>query len=71
MERGIISFDLPWYQVSDLKGPKGIVNNIYHEYGNPDYPNTTNVLLDEKGKIVAYDKTGVELQWYIARALDK
>lgn len=60
--------ELPWYHVSDLKGKKGVVGEVYHEAGN-QIPNTTNVLIDDKGKIIAWDVNGVELQWYIWKAL--
>ena len=58
--------DLPWHHVSDLKGKDGIVGRVYHEAGGKT-PNTTNVLIDNKGKIVAWDVNGVELQWYLWR----
>ncbi len=70
-KRAIRFYELPWPQVSDLKGRNGIVNNVYQEYGYwfTTNPNTTNVLLDNKGNIVAYDKYGMELQWYLEKLL--
>lgn len=60
----------PWYNVSDLKGREGIVRKVYHEFGyNPEVPNTTNVLIDASGKIIAWDVSGVELQWYLWKYL--
>jgi len=60
----------PWINVSDLKGwGKGsIVNDVYREGGHR-IPNTTNVLLDHDGKIIAWDPQGVELQWYLWKNL--
>lgn len=57
----------PWYNVSDLKGKDGMVAKVYHEYTgtNPAIQNTTNVLIDAEGKIIAWDVQGVELQWYL------
>ncbi|GAA3945846.1 DUF4369 domain-containing protein [Chitinophaga oryziterrae] len=54
----------PWYNVIDLKGK--ITNEIYHEGGHR-VPNTTDILVDEQGKIVAWDLTGIELQYYLWR----
>jgi peroxiredoxin len=60
----------PWANVSDLKGnlKGGIVNDVYHEGGHST-PNTTNVLIDQTGKIIAWDANGVELQWYLWKYL--
>jgi peroxiredoxin len=60
----------PWTNVSDLKGnlKGGIVNDVYHEGGH-SFPNTTNVLVDGNGKIIAWDVYGVELQWYLWKYL--
>jgi peroxiredoxin len=55
----------PWYNVSDLKGKDGMVENVYHEFGNSRIHNTTNVLIDLHGKILAWDVEGAELQWYL------
>jgi peroxiredoxin len=62
--------EYPWINVSDLKGnlKGGIVNDVYHEGGH-SIPNTTNVLLDDKGRIIAWDVDGVELQWYLWKYL--
>ncbi len=74
MERDhFLSNGLPWYQVSDLKGANSVVHQVYNEYGpfgpKTATPNLTNVLLDNTGKVIAYDKTGVELQWYLSKIL--
>jgi len=59
----------PWYNVSDLKGKEGVVENVYHEYGDPkQIRNTTNVLVDPQGKIVAWDVEGTEMHWYLWKA---
>ena len=60
----------PWVNVSDLKGNlKGsIVNDVYNEGGH-SIPNTTNVLVDSSGKIIAWDVAGLELQWYLWKYL--
>jgi peroxiredoxin len=68
--------DLPWpYHVSDLKGRNGVVENIYHEYtypyGKPNVPNTTNVVVDANGKIIAWGATGVELEYYLSARLNE
>lgn len=59
----------PWYNVVDLKGGK-IVENIYRERGIRGAENTTNVLLDTKGTIVAWDVSGVELEWNLWKCFD-
>lgn len=61
----------PWYNVLDKKGQ--IVDTVYHEYGkNPDrLRNVTNVLLDDQGKIIAWDVEGVQLHWYLWKYLGK
>jgi peroxiredoxin len=64
--------DLPWNNVSDLKGKSGIVENTYKEYGDHHVPNTTNVLIDQNGKIVAWDVFGSTLlQGYLYKYFDK
>lgn len=61
----------PWYNVSDLKGKNGVVGTVYHEIGNDDkIHNTTNVLIDDQGKIIAWDASGVVLQWYLWKFFD-
>ncbi|SEW04706.1 Peroxiredoxin [Chitinophaga sp. YR573] len=67
---GILRNDIPWSQVSDLKGANGIVAKIYHEYGDSKMPNTTNVIIDENGKILAWDISGWELQWFLWKRFD-
>jgi peroxiredoxin len=62
---GILGGELEWYQVSDLKGRNGIIESVYHEYGGNEMPNTTNVLLDSRGRIIAWDVYGVELQYLL------
>ncbi|MFT3823001.1 MAG: DUF4369 domain-containing protein [Chitinophagaceae bacterium] len=64
--------DLPWEQVSDLKGKNGVVGTVYHEAGNPpDNIATTNVLIDSEGKIIAWDIFGTEMLWYLAKTFDE
>jgi len=58
----------PWANVIDVKG-RAIVDTVYHELGRVDHQNTTNVLLDAQGRIVAWDPMGVELQWYLEKYL--
>jgi len=60
---------IPWYNVSDMKGKDGIVEHVYHEFGDPKTHNTTNVLIDANGKILAWDVSGVEMQWYLWKTL--
>ncbi len=63
---------LPWYNVSDLKGRAGIVGQKFLEYGRSgtSAPNTTNVILDHNGKILAWDVAGPEIQWYLWHYLE-
>ncbi len=58
----------PWLNVFDKRGQK-VVDPVYHELGEVDHQNTTNVLLDPNGKIVAWDPSGIELQYYILKTL--
>lgn len=63
-------YELPWQQVSELKGREGIVENVYHEFSTDEanhyiIHNTTNVLIDSEGKIIAWDPTGIELTYYL------
>ncbi len=51
-----------WYNVADLRGKESIVEKVYREGGSN---NTTNVLIDEGGKIIAWDVKGSELQYYL------
>lgn len=62
--------EFPWDNVSDLKGNMkgGIVQDLYHEGGHR-IPNTTNILLDAQGRIIAWDVSGPELQWYLWKLL--
>jgi peroxiredoxin len=59
----------PWYNVSDSKGIDGMVDKVYHEFGDSQTHNTTNVLIDSQGKIIAWDVRGAELQWYLWKYL--
>ena len=59
----------PWLNVIDLRG-KSVVDPVYHELGSLSGPNTTNVLLNKEGKIVAWDVYGLELRWYLDNMLD-
>lgn len=56
----------PWYNVIDAKGKDGPVENVYREAGRN---NTTNVVLDSEGKIIAWDVRGAELQYYLWKVL--
>lgn len=56
---------LPWINLCDLKGIEGVVEKVYNEYGKIGAPNTTNVLLDNNGKIVAWNISGIELEWFL------
>ena len=58
----------PWINVFDGKGQK-VVDPVYHELGEVDHQNTTNVVLDANGRIVAWDPTGPALQYYILKTL--
>jgi peroxiredoxin len=66
----IAAADLSWMtQLSDLKGSQGVVGRLYDEVGDPSMHNTTNVLVDAQGNILAWDISGVELQWYLNKYL--
>ncbi len=68
----IVRNDLPWLQVSDLKGKNGVVHTIYKEFGvDARIPNTTNVVIDPDGKIVAWDISGPELEYLLYQKFDK
>jgi len=61
----------PWVNV--IAEPKGwgegsVINDVYGEGGH-FIPNTTNVLLDNKGNILAWDVYGAELQYYLGKNL--
>ncbi len=64
----------PWENVGDQKGTKGIAKTVYHEYST-DFDrdlfvhNTTNVVIDGQGKILAWDVRGAELQYYLWKTL--
>jgi peroxiredoxin len=58
----------PWLNLFDKKG-QAVVDPVYHEYGAVGKENTTNVLLNAEGKIIAWDPAGIELQYYISKAL--
>ncbi|MEP7376059.1 MAG: DUF4369 domain-containing protein [Chitinophagaceae bacterium] len=63
-----------WYNVGDQRGVNGIAKTVYHEYST-DFDkdlfihNTTNVVLDAEGKILAWDVRGAELQYYLWKAM--
>jgi len=63
----------PWLNVSDFKGEEGMAAGVYNEYIRPGQtiPNTTNVLIDQEGKIVAWDLYGPELQMYLWQNFDR
>jgi peroxiredoxin len=65
--------EYPWINVSDLKGKDGVVEKVYHEYNTYNVRgtnNTTNVLVNREGKIIAWDVYGAELQWYLWNYLE-
>ncbi len=66
----LMAEEFPWANVSDLKGnlAGGFVQDIYHEGGH-SVPNTTNILIDSQGRIIAWDPVGAELQWYLSKYL--
>jgi hypothetical protein len=59
--------------VNVLAEPKGWLEGslIYEKYGEGGHsiPNTTNVLVDNSGTIVAWDVYGPELQYYLEKYL--
>lgn len=61
--------DYPWYNVADLQGVEGPCLKTYHEPGplhefsSLEPNNTTNVLIDQRGKIISWDTRGLELRW--------
>lgn len=70
-KQALVEEKYPWLNVSDLKGEDGVVNTLYHEYGVEANPNTTNVLIDENGKIIAWDVYGMVLQWNLWKYFDR
>ncbi|HEX9504015.1 MAG TPA: redoxin domain-containing protein [Patescibacteria group bacterium] len=61
----LASADLPWYQVSDLKGEEGVIGKTYRQKTSA----TTNVLIDSQGNIIAWDASGIFLQYYLDKYL--
>ena len=59
-------FQMPWIQVSDIKGFSSIVNDLYHV---PSIPKT--LLLDKTGKIIATDLRGDALDKKLEELLGK
>ena len=59
-------FQMPWIQVSDIKGFSSIVNDLYHV---PSIPKT--LLLDKTGKIIATDLRGDALNKKLEELLGK
>lgn len=62
----------PWVNV--IAEPNGwadgsLVNDIYGEGGH-SIPNTTNVLLNSKGEILAWDVDGLELLYYLEKYIN-
>jgi peroxiredoxin len=55
----------PWLNVADFDYKNGPVETIYREGGAN---NTTNVIIDANGKILAWDVKGAELQYYLWKA---
>ena len=60
--KAINDMDLTWIHLSDLKGWGSIAAEVYEIEGIPD-----NLLIDPKGKIVAHDLRGEELQQALAK----
>jgi peroxiredoxin len=58
----------PWLNVIDMNGK--MTEQVYYEYGGDGYQRSVNVLLDETGKIIAWDVSGGELLWYIQKYLE-
>jgi peroxiredoxin len=61
----------PWTNV--IAEPRGcgegsLINDVYGEGGH-SIPNTTNILIDDKGIILAWDVYGPELQYYLEKYL--
>jgi len=65
--------EYPWVNVADLQGKDGPCLKVYHEPGplqqitSLEPNNTTNVLVDQQGRIVAWDARGTELRWNVWR----
>ncbi|MDO6433881.1 TlpA disulfide reductase family protein [Flavitalea sp. BT771] len=57
----------PWLNLINPGGK--IIEKVYREYGNYRSENTTNVLLDRSGNIVAWDVNGAELEWNLWKYL--
>lgn len=55
----------PWYNVADWDYKNGPVETIYREGGGN---NTTNVIINSEGKIIAWEVKGAELQYYLWKA---
>lgn len=58
----------PWRNVLDKNGK--LTTELYKE-GGKSVPNTTDVLLDNQGKIIAWDPSPIELQYYLWENLGK
>lgn len=68
----------PWYNVADLKGKDGPCQQTYLEpaFPNPNDSkllpdNTTNVLVDANGNIVAWDARELELEYYLWKKFEQ
>ncbi len=62
--KAINDMDLTWIHLSDLKGWGSIAAEVYEIEGIPD-----NLLIDPKGKIVAHDLRGEDLEQTLAQFL--
>ncbi|MBO9202816.1 MULTISPECIES: thioredoxin-like domain-containing protein [Niastella] len=62
--------EMPWYHLSDLKGKAGIGMQVYDE-PSAGKSKSVNALVDERGRIIAWNVYGVELQYYLEKYLDK
>jgi peroxiredoxin len=60
----LAQFNMPWLQVSDIKGFQSVVNDLYHI---PSIPKT--LLLDKNGVIIATDLRGESLEQKLAELM--
>jgi thiol-disulfide isomerase/thioredoxin len=66
LSRGIKELKIPWPQYCD---EKGWTNTLVAQYGIFSLP--ANILVDQKGKVIAWNLTGPELPAAVAKALGK
>ncbi len=65
-KEGIKEGQYPWFNTIDKNGKT--VEKIYYENGANRA--SINVLIDDQRKIIAWDVSGVELQYHIWKRLD-